>query len=241
MNIQVVQSYEQLSKIAAYIVASQVVTNPNSVLGTATGTTTIGVYSKLVNLYEEGDVDFCKVKIFNLDEFLGLDKKHEQSRYNFIRTNLVDRINIPLENFNIPCGSVEETFPECKRYEKSIDAAGGIDLQILGIGVNGHIGFNEPADFFAPYTYLADLTESTRKSNVNFFNHITEVPKQAFSVGIGTIMRARKILLVAEGEEKALAIKEMLQKKVTPYFPASVLQLHNDVTVLIDGAAASKL
>ena len=241
MNIQVVQSYEQLSRIAAYIIASQIVTNPRTIFGTASGSTSIGVYSELSELYDAGYLDFSKVKIFNLDEFLGLDKSHEQSRYNFIKTNLVDRINMPVENFNIPNGTATEIFAECKRYEKLIDSSGGIDLQLLGIGVNGHIGFNEPGDFFTPYTYLADLEDDTRKSNLSFFEELDQVPRQAFSVGIGTIMRARKILLVAEGYEKAWAIKEMIQKRVTPGMPASILQFHADATILIDEAAASML
>ena len=241
MNIQVVQSYEQLCRIAAYTIASQIVSNPKSIIGTASGSTVIGVYSKLVNLYETGDVDFNNVRIFNMDEFLGLDKDHEQSRYNLIKTNLVDRINMPLENFNIPCGTADEIFPECKRYEKLIDQFGGIDFQLLGIGVNGHIGFNEPSDFFAPYTYLAELNESTRQSNLSFFDDIVDVPNKAFSIGVGTIMRARRILLVAEGEDKAWAIKEMIQKRVTPLLPASILQFHGNATILIDEAAASML
>lgn len=241
MNIQVVHNYEQLCKMAAYIVASQIITDPNSVIGTASGSTVLGVYNGLVELYEAGHVDFSKVKLFNLDEFYGLDKHHEQSRYNLIKANLVDRINMPLENFNLPCGTAEEVFPECKRYEKLIDHTGGIDLQLLGIGVNGHIGFNEPSDYFAPYTYLVELSESTRSSNVSFFGHISEVPTKAYSVGIGTIMRAENILLIAEGEDKAWAIKEMIQKRVTPQIPASILQFHDNVTVLIDEAAASML
>lgn len=241
MNIQVVNNYEQLCEIAAYIIASQIITEPKSVFGTASGTTSLGVYSRLAELYESGHVDFSKTKIFNLDEFYGLDRNHEQSRYNLLRANLVDRINISPDSFNTPCGTAEEVFPECKRYEKLIDQTGGIDLQLLGIGVNGHIGFNEPADFFAPYTYLADLNESTRKSNVSFFGHISDVPGKAYSMGIGTIMRARRILLIAEGKDKAWAIREMIQKRVTPQIPASILQFHNNVTVLIDETAASML
>lgn len=241
MNIQVVQNYEQLCKIAAYIIASQIVTDPKSIIGTASGETVIGVYTELVELYEAGHLDFSKVKVFNLDEFMGLDKSHEQSRYNFIKTNLIDRINMPIENFNIPNGTAPEVFPECKRYEKLIDHSGGIDLQILGLGVNGHIGFNEPSDIFTPYTYLADLEEETRRSNICFFDSLSDVPKQAYSVGIGTIMRAKKILLVAEGYEKAWAIKEMIQKRVTPSVPASILQFHQNATILIDEAAASML
>ncbi len=243
MNIQVVQNYGQVSRIAAFIIASQIITDPRSILGTASGETAIGVYAELAELYDAGYLDFSKVRMFNLDEFRNLDKSHEQSRYNFIKANLIDRVNIPIANFNIPNGTVPESdvFAECKRYEKLIDSSGGIDVQLLGLGVNGHIGFNEPADFFAPYTYLADLREETRQSNICFFDDIDQVPRQAFSVGIGTIMRARKIVLVAEGYEKAWAIKEMIQKRVTPQVPASILQFHPDATILIDEAAASML
>lgn len=241
MNIQVVHDYGQLCDAAAYIIASQVITKPDSVIGTASGGTVLGVYSKLVDLYEQGLVDFSSVKIFNNDEFQGLDKEHTQSRFNLLSANLIDRININPDNFHIPKGTAKEDFPECKRYEKSIDAAGGVDLQILGIGVNGHIGFNEPSDFFAPYTYLADLNETTREANVRFFGHISKVPQKAYSVGVGTIMRARKIILVAEGEWKAQAIKAMIQKRVTPQLPASILQFHGNVTVIIDEKAASML
>ncbi len=241
MNIQVVQNYEQLCKIAAFIIAAQVISKPKTVLGTATGSTALGVYSSLCDIYEDGDVDFSKTQIFNLDEYWGLDKTHIQSHYNYIRTNLVDRINIPEDSFNIPDGSAIEVFEECKRYEKSIDKAGGIDLQLLGLGRNGHIGFNEPSDYFSPYTYLVELLELTRISNAHFFNHINEVPKEAISMGIGTIMRAKKVLLVASGYEKASAIREMVEKKVTPACPASILHFHQDATILIDEAAASLL
>lgn len=241
MNIQVVQNYEQLSRIAAFMIATQVISKPDSIIGTATGSTALGVYSSLVEHYESGDVDFSRIKIFNLDEYWGLDKDHVQSHYNYIRTNLVDRINVSVDSFNIPNGAAVDVFPECKRYEKFIDKSGGIDLQLLGLGRNGHIGFNEPADNFSPYTYLVELSDLTRESNAHFFSKFDEVPREAISMGIGTIMRARKILLVASGIEKASAIRDMIAKRVTPECPASILQFHPDTTILIDEAAASLL
>jgi len=241
MNIQVVQNYEQLSRIAAFMIATQVISKPNSIIGTATGYTALGVYSSLVEHYESGDADFSKVQIFNLDEYWGLDKDHVQSHYNFIKANIVDQINIPIDSFNIPNGAAVDVFTECKRFEKSIDKAGGIDMQLLGLGRNGHIGFNEPSDYFSPYTYLVELSDTTREANSHFFRNINEIPREAISMGIGTIMRARKILLVASGIEKASAVRQMIAKKVTPDCPASILQFHPDVTILIDEAAASLL
>lgn len=241
MNIQVVQNYEQLSRIAAFMIATQVISKPASIIGTAPGYTTLGVYSSLADHYESGDLDFSKVQIFNLDEYWGLDRDHVQSHYNYIKTNIIDRINVPLDSFNIPNGAAIDVFQECKRYEKSIDKAGGIDLQLMGIGRNGHIGFNEPSDCFSPYTYLVKLSDTTREANAHFFRNIDEVPREAISMGIGTIMRARKIILVASGIEKAPAIREMIAKRITPSCPASILQFHPDVTILIDEAAASFL
>lgn len=241
MNIQVVQNYEQMSRIAAFMIASQVISKPKSIIGTAPGDTTLGAYSRLVEYYEAGDVDFSKIQIFNLDEYWGLDKDHVQSAYNYMKTNLVDRINMSPDDFHIPNGAAMDIFPECKRYEKSIDQCGGIDIQLLGLGRNGHIGFNEPSDCFSPYTYLVGLSDTTREDNAHFFRNIDEVPREAISMGIGTIMRARKILLVASGYEKASAVREMVAKRVTPACPASILQFHPDTTILIDEAAASLL
>jgi len=241
MKVHVYQDYDQARKVAAFMISAQVISKPTSILGTATGDTALGVYESLVHHYEAGDVDFTKVKIFNLDEYWGFDKDHVQSHYNFMKTNLIDLINIPSESFYIPDGAAVEVFPECKRYEKFIDQCGGIDLQLLGLGRNGHIGFNEPSDNFAPYTYLVKLSESTRLANAKFFQNIDEVPCEAISMGIGTIMRARKIILVATGYDKATAVKEMLLKRITPECPASILQFHNDATVIIDHAAASML
>jgi glucosamine-6-phosphate deaminase len=241
MNIQVFPDYDQVRKIAAYIIASQIITKPTTIMGTATGSTALGVYASLVDHYDAGDLDFSKVRIFNLDEYWGFDKDHQQSHYNFIKTNLVDLINMPNESLYVPDGTAVEVFPECKRYEKFIDKCGGIDIQLLGLGRNGHIGFNEPGDHFSPYTYLAELSESTREANAIYFHNLDEEPREAISMGIGTIMRARKIVLVASGYEKATAVREMIAKKITPDCPASILQFHPDVTILIDEAAASML
>lgn len=241
MNIQVVQNYEQMSRIAAFMIASQVIYKPTTIFGTSPGETTLGIYSCLAEHYEMGDVDFSKIRIFNLDEYWGLDKDHVQSHHNYIKTNVVDRINMSPDAFNIPDGAALDIFPECKRYEKYIDQCGGIDIQLLGIGRNGHIGFNEPSDCFSPYTYLVELSEETREDNAHFFHNIDDVPREAISMGIGTIMRARKIVLVASGYEKASAIREMIAKRVTPACPASILQFHPDATIIIDEAAAALL
>lgn len=241
MNIQVVHDYKQLSRIAAFMITTQVISKPNTIIGTAAGSTTLGVYDALADHYDNGDVDFSKTQIFNLDEYWGFDKDHVQSNYNYIKTNLIDRINVQKDCFYSPNGAVMEVFPECKRYEKFIDQCGGIDIQLLGLGRNGHIGFNEPSDFFAPYTYLVELSETTRTANSRFFKNIDEVPREAISMGIGTIMRARRILLLASGVEKAAAVRDMIAKKVTPACPASILQFHPDATILLDEAAASLL
>jgi glucosamine-6-phosphate deaminase len=241
MKVQVYNDYDHARRVAAFMIAAQVISKPTSIIGSATGSTSLGVYAALVDHYDEGDVDFTKTKIFNLDEYWGFDKDHIQSHYNFIKTNLIDLINIPTESFCIPDGAAVEVFPECKRYEKLIDQSGGIDVQLLGLGRNGHIGFNEPSDHFSPYTYLVELSESTREANASFFSGIDEVPREAISMGIGTIMRARKIILVATGYDKATAVKQMLAKSINPLCPASILQIHSDATILIDQAAASML
>lgn len=241
MNIQVLPDYEQLCKIAGYMIASQVISKPNTVLGAATGATALGVYSALCNHYDAGDVDFSRTKIFNLDAYYGLEKSHIQSHYNYTVTNLIDRINVPIESFFIPDGVTNDVHAECKNYEKLIDLMGGIDLQLLGLGRNGHIGYNEPSDSFSPYTYLVDLSETTREANAHYFEHISDVPHKAISMGIGTIMKAKKIILFASGYEKATAVREMVEKRVTPKCPASILQFHSNVTVLLDEAAASML
>lgn len=241
MRIIVVDNYEEMSKTAAKLVASQITLKPNSVLGLATGSTPQGMYQGLVKRYQVGDLDFSECTSFNLDEYYGLDQSNEQSYYYFMQENLFKHINLKPENINIPSGNVDDIEAECVRYEKAIKAAGGIDIQVLGIGVNGHIGFNEPDVKFEAQTHLVELDEQTIESNARFFNSREEVPTKAISMGIKTIMHSRKIVLLANGASKADAIFKTIKGNITPDVPASILQLHLDVTVIIDKEAASLL
>jgi len=241
MRIVTVKDYEELSKKAANILASQITLKPNSVLGLATGSTPVGTYRELVRIYQEGDINFSEVVTFNLDEYYGLDKENPQSYYYFMMENLFSHVNINHNSIYIPDGRAESIENECTEYENKIRRAGGIDLQLLGIGRNGHIGFNEPDVKFEAQTHLVTLDEDTIEANSRFFASMEEVPRKAISMGIKTIMHSRKILLLASGEEKAETIKNMINGKITPELPASVLQLHPDVVVLLDEKAASKL
>ena len=233
------ENYEKLSEKAASIIAYVVVLKPDCVLGLATGTSPIGTYRKLIGWYEDGLLDFSRVKTANLDEYRGLPGTHNQSYRYFMNDNLFDHVNIDKTNTNVPngiAGSVEE---ECKRYDKLITDLGGVDLQLLGIGRNGHIGFNEPAEDFPKGTHLVDLTESTINANSRLFERKEDVPHQALTMGIGTVMSARKVLLIACGADKAQAIRDSFYGPITPHVPASILQLHPDVTVVCDPAALS--
>lgn len=241
MRIYVVDDYQQLSKKAANLVASQIRLKPNSVLGLATGSTPEGMYNELVRLHRQDDLDFSEVVTFNLDEYCGLAKDNPQSYYYFMMKNLFSQVNIRLENVHIPDGKATNIEAECKRYEKAIKHAGGIDLQVLGIGRNGHIGFNEPDIKFEAVTHLVHLDEETIIDNSRFFANIEEVPKTAISMGIKTIMQSKKIILLVSGREKAGIIKEALEGGITPETPASVLQIHPDVTVILDKEAATLL
>jgi glucosamine-6-phosphate deaminase len=241
MHLEIVKDYETLSKRAAYILASQIILKPASVLGLATGSTPVGTYRELVKIYNEGLISFSRVITINLDEYYGLDKDDEQSYHYFMREHLFNHVDIKDENINIPDGKAVDVEAECRRYENIIEAVGGIDLQLLGIGQNGHIGFNEPGEHFEALTHLVDLTENTIKANARFFSSPEEVPTQAISMGIKSIMGAKKILLLASGEKKAGAVYKMLKGKITPQVPASVLQMHPDVVVLVDEGAASLL
>lgn len=241
MRIITVKDYEELSKKAANIIASQITLKPNSVLGLATGSTPVGTYRELVRIYKEGDISFSEIVTFNLDEYYGLDKENPQSYYYFMMENLFSHVNINQKNTYIPDGRAKNIDKECIDYEDKIKQAGGIDLQLLGIGRNGHIGFNEPDVKFEAQTHLVTLDEDTIEANSRFFSSMEEVPRRAISMGIKTIMHSRKILLLASGEEKAETIKNMIHGKITPELPASVLQLHPDVVVLLDEKAAGKL
>ena len=235
------KDYDDLSRKAANIISAQVLLKPDCVLGLATGSTPIGTYKQLIEWYEKGDLDFSAAKSVNLDEYRGLTKDNDQSYYYFMYNNLFKHININMENTNVPDGTEPDSEKECSRYENVIEAYGGVDLQLLGLGHNGHIGFNEPDKDFPRTTHCVDLTQSTIEANKRFFASVDDVPKQAYTMGIGTIMKARKILLVVSGADKAQILHDVLCGPVTPEVPASILQLHSDVIVVADEAAMAKL
>ena len=241
MKIYKTKNYEEMSKKAAHIIASQVILNPDCVLGLATGSTPVGTYKNLIEWYNNGDLDFSQITSCNLDEYRGLSGEHDQSYRYFMNHNLFDHVNIRKECTYVPDGLEEDSDKAARDYDQIIADQGGIDLQLLGLGHNGHIGFNEPADEFPKGTHVVDLTESTIQANKRFFASEADVPRQAYTMGIGTIMRAKKILLVASGEGKADIIAKAFTGPITPEVPASILQLHNDVTVVCDKAAMSKI
>ena len=241
MRIIRTKDYADMSKKAANIIAAQIIMKPASVLGLATGSSPIGTYDNLVAMYENGDLDFSDITTVNLDEYKGLDRANDQSYYYFMHKNLFDRVNIDPERTNVPNGMEPDADKECTRYEEFINSLGGVDLQLLGLGHNGHIGFNEPAAAFDKVTHCVDLTESTIEANKRFFASADDVPRQAYTMGIGTIMRAKKVLLVASGEDKAEIVAKAFFGDVTPDVPASILQMHPDVTIVADEAALSKI
>ena len=241
MRIVETKDYDDMSRKAANIISAQVILKPDSVLGLATGSSPIGTYDQLVDWYDKGDLDFSQVRSVNLDEYRGLDRENDQSYYYFMHKHLFDRVNINADNTNVPDGTEPDAEKECKRYEELIRSYGGVDLQLLGLGHNGHIGFNEPAASFAPETHCVDLTESTIEANKRFFASADDVPRQAYTMGIGTIMRARKILVVVSGEDKAEIVAKAFFGEVIPEVPASILQFHSDVTIVADAAALSKI
>ena len=241
MKIISAKDYQALSRAAANIISAQVILKPSCVLGLATGSSPVGTYQQLIEWYKKGDLDFSQVRTVNLDEYVGLDKDHDQSYAYFMRTNLFDHINVDPANTNIPDGMAPDEAEECARYDKVIHDLGGIDLQLLGLGVNGHIGFNEPADAFSTGTHQVTLTESTRDANKRFFASEADVPRQALTMGIGTIMRARSILVVVSGKDKAEIVRKAFCGPVPPQVPASVLQLHADVTLVGDEEALSEI
>lgn len=241
MRVIVANDYEEMSKKAANIIASQIILKPNSILGLATGSTPIDTYRELIALYKNGIIDFSEVTSFNLDEYFELPKDNSQSYDYFMRTNLFNHINIDDDRVNIPNGMTDNVVRECTEYEKKMKEAGGVDLQLLGIGRNGHIGFNEPSDHFEPNTHLVQLDKDTIEANSRFFDSIEDVPTKAISMGIGSIMRAKKVLLLASGAGKADAIYDTLKGPITPKVPASILQLHPDVIIIVDKEAAARL
>jgi len=241
MKIYCMEDYQQMSRKAASILAAQVIRNPESVLGLATGSTPIGMYQNLVQWYKNGDLDFSQVHTVNLDEYVGLDPTHDQSYRYFMQDNLFNHINVKPENTNVPNGLAEDPSAEGRRYDELIESLGGIDIQVLGMGHNGHIGFNEPCDNFPLGTHDVDLAESTISANARFFASMDEVPRKAITMGIGAIMNARQILVVVNGEGKADIVKKAFTGPITPEVPASILQLHPNVVLVGDKAALSKL
>lgn len=241
MKIVRAKDYADMSRKAANLISAQVILKPDCVLGLATGSTPIGAYKQLSEWYQKGDVDFSQVSTYNLDEYRGLSHDDPQSYHYFMRDNFFNHINIDINNTHVPDGANPDAAAACAEYDAMVAAAGYPDLQLLGIGNNGHIGFNEPDDVFEKQTHRVELTEMTREANSRLFNSIDEVPTHARSMGIGTIMRARKLLLVANGTAKAQIVRDALTGPVTPRVPASILQFHPDVTVVLDKDAASLL
>lgn len=241
MKIYKAKDYKDMSRKAANIISAQVIMKPNCVLGLATGSTPIGTYAQLVEWYNKGDLDFSEVTTVNLDEYKGLPRTNDQSYYYFMHQHLFDRVNIDPERTNVPNGMEPDAEKECGRYEELIRSLGCVDLQLLGLGHNGHIGFNEPGEAFEKETHCVDLTESTIEANKRFFASADDVPKQAYTMGIKTIMQAKKILIVVNGENKADIVERAFFGPVTPEVPASILQLHNDVTLVGDEAALAKI
>ena len=227
-----------MSEKAALIVASQITVNPKSVLGLATGSTPVGMYKRLIDMYKRSIIDFSQVTTFNLDEYYKLPKENKGSYHYYMMQTFFNHINIPKENIHIPNGMADDIEKECREYEEKIEKAGGIDIQILGIGTNGHIGFNEPSENLNIKTSLVDLTESTIKDNSRFFEDEKDMPTKAISMGIVSIMKAKKIVLLASGENKAQAIRNMSNGYINTKHPASILQAHRDCILIVDKKAA---
>ena len=239
IRIYKANDYNDLSRKAANIISAQIIMKPNCVLGLATGSSPIGTYKQLVDWYKKGDLDFREVHTVNLDEYKGLGGDNKESYRFFMNSNLFDQVNIDKQNTNVPNGLATDAEAECDRYNKLIRQLGGIDLQLLGIGHNGHIGFNEPEEAFEKETHLVTLTESTIEANARLFDKQEEVPRYAFTMGIKSIMQAKKILIIASGEDKAQIMRDAFFGPVTPQIPASILQIHNDLTIVADEAALS--
>lgn len=233
MRIYCAENYEKASIIAADMIAAQILLKPDSVLGLATGSTPIGVYKRLIAKYEAGELDFSKITTINLDEYKGLDEENENGYRYFMNHQLFDHVNLKKENTFVPDGK-KEAQQACGEYEERIKNLGGIDMQLLGLGHNGHIGFNEPADEFPKETHCVNLSESTIEANARFFASRDEVPKQAYTMGIGSIMKAKTILIMACGRDKKEIVKRAFEGPICPQVPASVLQLHNNVILVGD-------
>ncbi len=234
IRIYVQKDYDEVSKKASQIVSAQITLNPTSVLGLATGSSPEGMYKNLVDMYKNDVIDFSEIVTFNLDEYLNLDADNDQSYAYYMNKHLFNHVNIKKENIHIPSGVAENINKTCFDYDKEIFKFNKIDLQVLGIGTNGHIGFNEPDVHFEAGTHLVDLDKKTVEANSRFFDSIDDVPKQAISMGIRNIMQSKKVMLIATGESKIEAISKMLFEDITPNLPASILQVHNDFTLIVD-------
>jgi len=241
MQVIIKDTYEEISREAAEIIRDAIHLKPNLVLGLATGSTPIGTYKELIRMYEAGALDFSKVITFNLDEYVGLPTTHDQSYYYFMHENLFNHININPTNVHVPSGVVKDFSRYCQWYEEEIKRAGGVDVQVLGIGSDGHIGFNEPGSSLASRTRIVTLTEETIRDNSRFFEKESDVPRFAITMGVGTIMEARHCLLLANGAKKAEPVAALVEGPITSQVTASALQMHPRATVIVDSAAASKL
>lgn len=239
MKIYCAKDYEHASRAAANIISAQIIMKPDCVLGLATGSSPIGIYQQLIAWHRKGDLDFSSVQTVNLDEYRGMSPEHEQSYRYFMNTQLFDHVNIDKKNTFVPDGMEEDREKACREYDEIIEGRGGIDLQLLGLGHNGHIGFNEPGDTFAKGTHCVTLAESTVSANARFFASADDVPKEAYTMGIRSIMQARKIVVIVSGESKREIVRKAFFGPITPQVPASVLQLHQDVILIGDEAALS--
>ena len=238
MKLIVVNNYEELSKVAAKEFSKIIKEKENAVLGLATGGSPVGMYKELIRMYEQKELNFSKITTVNLDEYIGLNPEHNQSYRYFMNNNLFNHINIDKSNTFVPNGLAEDLEAQCKEYDQKISELGGIDIQLLGVGNNGHIAFNEPNSELSSGTHIISLTDNTIEANARFFDNIDDVPRKAITMGVGGIIKAKKIILIASGESKAEAIKGIFSGKITTANPATMLQMHRDVTVIVDEAAA---
>lgn len=237
MNVIICKTYEEVSERAADMIAKLVKSKPDCTLGLATGSTPVGMYRRLVEEYKAGKLDFSRVSSFNLDEYYPISRENDQSYYYFMNENLFDHVNIDRENINIPNGEAKDPEAECRAYDEKLAAHGAVDIQVLGIGQNGHIGFNEPGRALFASTHITDLTESTIAANSRFFESEADVPRRALTMGMGSILSARSIILLANGRSKHDAVKALLDDVITTDIPATLLKVHPSVTLICDEEA----
>ena len=241
MRIIKADNYDEMSQIAAEIFISKIKQKPDAVLGLATGSTPLGLYKNLIEDHQKNGTSYQQIHTVNLDEYIGLSKDNPNSYHSYMMNNLFKYLDIPQNHIHLPHGDAVDLLQECERYETIINDLGNVELQVLGIGKNGHIGFNEPGTPFSSKTHIIELKESTRQANARFFNHLDEVPKQAITMGISTIMKSKEIILLASGEAKAEATYKLIHGDLTEQLPASILKQHPAVTVIVDKEAASML